>query len=63
MPGFGQLAREYGPTDLDGSRPDCRSFLTGSGNADEPVDRADPLTAGFPVVPGRITDPVVRDLG
>ncbi|MEV0917715.1 SDR family oxidoreductase [Streptomyces sp. NPDC049967] len=34
----GQLAREYGFTDLDGSRPDCWRFLIDSEHADEPVD-------------------------
>ncbi|WP_326674221.1 SDR family oxidoreductase [Streptomyces sp. NBC_01257] len=36
----GQLAQEYGFTDLDGSRPDCWPFLIASENTDEPVDPA-----------------------
>ncbi|WP_030934583.1 SDR family oxidoreductase [Streptomyces sp. NRRL B-24720] len=34
----GQLAQEYGFTDLDGSRPDCWRYLVEVDNADKPAD-------------------------
>lgn len=34
----GQLAQEYGFTDLDGSRPDCWRYLVEVDNTDKPVD-------------------------
>ncbi|MFD7729901.1 SDR family oxidoreductase [Kitasatospora phosalacinea] len=34
----GELARHYGFTDLDGSRPDCWAFLTAAEGAAEPPD-------------------------
>jgi NAD(P)-dependent dehydrogenase (short-subunit alcohol dehydrogenase family) len=37
----GQLARTYGFTDIDGSRPDAWRYMIESQDADEPVDVAD----------------------
>ena len=37
----GQLARTYGFTDIDGSRPDAWRYMIESQDADEPVDEAD----------------------
>ncbi|MFG3391611.1 short-chain dehydrogenase, partial [Streptomyces rochei] len=34
----GQLAREYGFTDLDGSRPDCWRYLVEVQEAGKPAD-------------------------
>ncbi|MET8439251.1 dehydrogenase, partial [Streptomyces sp900116325] len=34
----GQLAQEYGFTDLDGSRPDCWRYLVEVDNTGKPAD-------------------------